>query len=249
MTSFLGVPIRTHERVFGNLYVANRIDAPEFSATDQALLEALAAQAAVSVTNAQLREARENFVATAAHEIGNQLTSVRLAAGLLADGVKGADAETSIQQIIASTEESRRLLRDLMSLVRIEQGELELTLEPCPVRDLLEDVVMQMSDRAEMAGRRIALGEVADIDVKVKADAGRMRQILLNLFSNAIKCGGGTVEAGARPIDHAKVEVYVADEGPGIPPEAHERIFEPWVGSTRGKAQGLVSPSPANLRD
>ena len=79
-------------------------------------------------------------------------------------------------------------------------------------------------------------------DLAVRADVDRLEQVLGNLVDNAIKYGraNGTVTVGARAVDGGQVEVFVQDEGPGIPPEALERVFERFyrVDKARSREQG-----------
>ena len=79
-------------------------------------------------------------------------------------------------------------------------------------------------------------------DLAVQADLDRLEQVLGNLVENAIKYGRGkgTVTVGARAVDGGQVEVFVKDDGPGIPPEALERLFERFyrVDKARSREQG-----------
>src|SRR5512135_189946 len=76
MSSFLGVPVMSKGRVFGNLYCTEKIGADEFTEDDVAMLQMLAAQAAAALENAQLRQQRERFFAAASHELGNAVAGV-----------------------------------------------------------------------------------------------------------------------------------------------------------------------------
>src|SRR5512143_372459 len=76
MRSFLGVPVTTKGRVFGNLYVTDKLGAEEFTDRDLAILELLGAQAAVAIENAQLRQERDRFFAAASHELGNAVAGI-----------------------------------------------------------------------------------------------------------------------------------------------------------------------------
>ena len=79
-------------------------------------------------------------------------------------------------------------------------------------------------------------------DLPVRADPGRLEQILGNIVDNAIKYGraGGTVSVGGRASDAGQVEIFIQDDGPGIPPEALERVFERFyrVDKARSREQG-----------
>ena len=126
-----------------------------------------------------------------------------------------------------------------MTISELEAGRLKLNLQPVPLRPLVEKLLADFRSLAE--AKQVSLVDEAP-DVTVRADAGRLEQVLCNLIENAIKYGRtqGTVSVRARPVDESQVEVSVADNGPGIPPESLERIFERFyrVDKARSREQG-----------
>jgi two-component system, OmpR family, phosphate regulon sensor histidine kinase PhoR len=95
---------------------------------------------------------------------------------------------------------------------------------------------------AKAAERNVAVQNEVAADIAVKADADRLEQVLFNLIDNAIKYGrvGGFVRVGARRLENGLVEAWVIDDGPGVPPEARERVFERFfrVDRARSRDQG-----------
>ncbi len=234
MRSLLGVPIRIGNRVFGNLYLTEKIGAEEFSAEDEELAELLAAQAAVAVENAQLAEQRSQFLAIVNHEIKNAAAGVvgwtdrlRTLTGTMDERVReGASyASEGAQQL-------HRLVVDLLDLSRIETRQLELDFRGADLRALIREVVATVRPTAER--KEIEL-RVSGLDKRtiVQTDGTRVRQILLNLLSNALKFTqrGGQVDLELAPTDKGWA-ITVTDTGPGVDPAVGDRVFEAYRSGT-----------------
>src|SRR5206468_3261553 len=105
-------------RVFGNLYLTEKLSSPEFTDTDVALLESLAAQAGVAIENAILRRERDRFFAAASHELGNAVTGVRVWARHLFNSPPQTTVEwlDGLRKISTGAEHAGRLIDDLLSL-------------------------------------------------------------------------------------------------------------------------------------
>jgi len=245
MRSFLGVPVRSKGEVFGNLYVTEKIGAPEFDDDDLVILEMLASQAAVAIENAQLRRERDRFFAAASHELGNMIASVRLWANQL---LRRQPAELTVwkegvEHIRTAAESAGRLIDDILSLSKLREGRLELDVGSVGLYDILRDTVDQHRYGAESAGLTLRLVDASSA-VVVRADRTRVRQILANLLGNAIKFtpAGGVIELGAGMAEGGFGTAWVRDTGPGIAPEDQERIFRPYeqvAGIARGRGVGL----------
>jgi signal transduction histidine kinase len=253
MKSFLGVPVTTKGRVFGNLYVTDKLEADEFSDRDLALLEMLGAQAAVAVENAQLRRERDRFFAAASHELGNAVAGITVwARHLLRQADSAADlVRDGLGKIIQGAESAHKLIEDLLSLSKIQEGRLTLTSWPVDLGEVAADAVSQLRPSAESAGLRLEFAAPPDRNV-VDADPMRVRQILVNLLANATKFtpAGGCVSVGIARADNGDVLAWVRDEGPGIAQEDLERIFRPYEqvsGTARGRGTGLGLPLSRQL--
>ena len=134
------------------------------------------------------------------------------------------------------TPEQERLIEDLLTISELESGQIKLNLQPVSLKNLSEKVVADFRTRA--AVREVKLSDQTP-DLSVQADPGRVEQVLCNLVDNAIKYGrsGGNVTLSARPVENAFVEVAVADDGPGIPPEALDRVFERFYRVDKGRSR------------
>lgn len=188
----------------------------------------------------QLENARKEFVANVSHELRTPLSLIKGYVETLLEGAKD-DPETRdrfLRTIERNAERLQLLIEDLLVISELESGRVNLTLQPLSLRALVHKV--QEDFRAKAEARQMVISETVP-DLQVCGDAGRLEQVVCNLVDNAIKYGrvGGHVEISARALD-ALVEVAVRDDGPGIPPEALDRIFERFyrVDKARSREQG-----------
>jgi signal transduction histidine kinase len=253
MESFVGVPVMTKGRVFGNLYCTEKVGAEEFSEDDVALLQMLAAQAAAALDNAQLRQERDRFFAAASHELGNAVAGVKLWTQHLLDHTSDAPQPITdgLRKIYKGADNAHKLIDDLLSLARLQEGRLVLAPWPTNPGTIVSEVIEQFRPELEAGGLTIDASAVRR-DIMIEADPTRLRQIVVNLVSNAIKFTrrGTAIHVGAQPDTSNGVLCWVRDEGPGIAPEDVERIFMPYEqvsGVARGRGTGLGLPLSRQL--
>ncbi|HWS74261.1 MAG TPA: ATP-binding protein, partial [Quisquiliibacterium sp.] len=181
-------------------------------------------------------EAKTRYVAGITHELRTPLNSILgyaqilLRSGQLADTAR--DAVTTIHR---SGEHLRALVDSLLDLARIEAGRLRLDSSAVPLRELLDDMVRMVQPAASAKGLSFALETSGRVPAYVRADAKRLRQILLNLLSNAVRytdAGGVTLRVDAR---RAVICFEVIDTGIGIAPRDLERIFLPFERGSAGR--------------
>jgi len=183
----------------------------------------------------QLDRLKDEFVLTASHELRSPLTSVQGFAELLMlerDSLTAKQVDT-VEIILDNCRHLVRLLNDLLDLARSDAGRLAVTPKPTAVAPLIDDAVRTM--RAQTEGASQALSERIEPGLPlVDVEAGRIRQILVNLITNAHEYSpeGASIEVMARVVG-VDVEIAVTDDGPGIPESQLEHIFERF---TRGDA-------------
>jgi signal transduction histidine kinase len=252
MRSFVGVPVMANGRVFGNLYVTDKIGAEEFSEADLALLQLLAVQAAVAIESASLRATRDRLVAASTHALGNTLSGIRLWARALmqAPPASGPEWLEGVRRIAGAADQTARVVDDLVALTQIQAGRLELHATPLDVSAVLRDCAVELSGEAELAGVTIAVG--ADEPVQVELDLSRTRRVLLNLLAHgiAVSPAGSTVRVESVPGASGGAMVHVHDEGPGVDRAAAEALFAPDARSgvvTRGRGVGFELPVSRQL--
>ncbi|MFQ5747230.1 MAG: GAF domain-containing protein [Gemmatimonadota bacterium] len=260
MTSFLGVPIQTGDRVYGNLYLTNKRGAEGFTERDASIVEMLAAHAAVAIKKAhqflvlerlleELRltqSQRDRFYAFVNHDLRNACSGVLMWAERLL-GRSPEDREIA-DKIRRGSEHALRLVQDVLDLENMGRGRLEMWPRVIVVADMLEAAADSVRPEAERRGIEVRVEEVGP-DLRLVADPDRVLQVIGNLLNNAVKFSpdgsevrvSGTVR---RPENVSEwVAIAVADDGPGIPPEDLERIFGEYVKSketSRGLGVGLT---------
>ena len=171
-------------------------------------------------------KAREDFFRLMSHEIRTPLNGVVGMLSLLAKTSLTPDQESYIATARESGEHLLTLVNDLLDYARIDAGRIELETSEVALEPLLQGVAELLSPRAHTGGIEVAWSLDPRLD-HIEADEGRLRQILFNLAGNAIKftvSGGVLIHVG---LTHDNmIRFSVRDTGPGIPPEARERIFE-----------------------
>lgn len=245
MRSFLGVPIISQGRVFGNLYVTEKQGGGDFDDDDLNLLRVLASQAAIALENAQLRLTRDRFFASSSHELGNAIAAVKVWARHLMQNTPSDPDElrTGLQNLAGSADQTSRLVDDLLSLSKLQEG--RLTIEPwqLDVAEIVAAAVEHLRLEAAASGVELLLEPQPD-QLDAELDGGRLRQIVVNLVANAIKFTptGRAVQVTTSKRADAGIRVSVSDAGPGIAAESHERIFQPYeqvAGVAKGRGTGL----------
>jgi signal transduction histidine kinase len=244
MTSFLGVPIRARDgKVFGNLYLTEKIGADEFDDEDEAIGVLLATSAAVAMENARLSEAsqqlvaqvetmqrqRDLFFAMMNHELRNALTGVFGWAEMLVRGRDGAPVPKAALEVYEGAERSIELLNNFLDLTRLDAGRVKPVLRDLDPAQAAEKACAAIRPAAEAKGVILEVHCPPDLPHPT-TDQVRVHQILVNLLSNAVRHTrpGSTVDTvvSARVTG---IEFRVADQGPGVPDAIRDGIFEPFL--------------------
>jgi signal transduction histidine kinase len=187
----------------------------------------------------RLDRLKDEFVLTASHELRSPLTSVQGFAELLMlerDSLTPKQVET-VEIILDNCRHLVRLLNDLLDLARSDAGRLGISPKPTPVAPLIEDSVRTMRAQTDGAGQ-ILSEQIEPGLPQVYAEGDRIRQILVNLLTNAHEYSpeGASIEVTAR-VAGADVEIAVTDNGPGIPESQLDHIFERFVRGDAGLTQ------------
>lgn len=183
----------------------------------------------------ELDRLKDDFVLTASHELRSPLTSVQGFAELLMlerDSLTPKQLET-VEVILDNCRHLVRLLNDLLDLARSDAGRLVVNPQPTEVTPLIEDAVRTMRGQTDPRGQILTEDIQPNLPL-INVEPARIRQILVNLLTNAHEYSpeGASIEVSARTVAD-EVEISVTDNGPGIPTEQLERIFERF---TRGDA-------------
>ncbi len=175
----------------------------------------------------QLENTRREFVANVSHELRTPLSLIKGYVETLMDGAI-TDPELStkfLQTIDRHSNRLTNLIEDLLTISRLESGQITLQMKAIPLRPFASSLIAELQTRARERGTTL-VNEIPD-QLTGRADPDRLEQVFVNLVENAIKYGRakGRVTVKGRTVN-GYVELCVADNGPGIPSEARERIFE-----------------------
>ncbi len=194
---------------------------------------------------------KDQFLSTMSHELRTPLNAVLGFSDLLADeryGPLNDRQQRYVTHIHTGGEHLLKLISDILDLSKIEAGRMELTREHVTVASAFAEVISGLHPLAKKKSQ--ALLQKVEPNLHVYADAMRFKQILMNLVANAIKFTpeDGRIELVARRVeDQVRMEVH--DNGPGIPPDQQQRIFEAFVrltqtgSATEGTGLGLAITS------
>jgi two-component system phosphate regulon sensor histidine kinase PhoR len=187
----------------------------------------------------ELESIRKEFVGNVSHELRTPLSLIKGFAQTLLDGAlhDPEQAARFLQKIDKHSDRLLFLIEDLLAISRLESGQVALNIQQVSLRDMAQRVVEDLG--APAAARQTALENRIPAGLSVRADADRLPQVFFNLTENAIKYGktAGRVILDARETEGQKVEVSVADDGPGIPPDAIGRIFERFYRVDRARSR------------
>jgi signal transduction histidine kinase len=217
-----GVPLRSLDQV-GMLTAALNVLIARFAAAEQGYRGDLRFAA-------QLDTERSQFLAGLSHELRTPLNAILGFTHLLEseqEGPLGNEAKEALAMIRTSGDHLKSLIDDILDLSAMESGQLRLTRQIVDVRTLAEEVVRE--GRATVLDRPLRVWVEGEPGALAWADPRRLRQVLSNLVSNALKATGrGEVRISVEKREGAVV-VHVSDSGRGIEPGVLESIFEPYM--------------------
>jgi two-component system cell cycle sensor histidine kinase PleC len=201
--------------------------------SSQEKLSLLARKYEIAMTRAEAaNQAKSEFLANMSHELRTPLNAINgfseIMAGEMFGPVGDARYKGYAGDILKSGQHLLSLINDILDMAKIEAGKMTLHYEKVSLKEVCEDALRLMRGKAEEAGLTLVLDapELPDID----ADQRGMKQVMLNLISNAIKFTpeGGSVTVSVREIDRGRQKVAVADTGIGIAPEDLGRLARPF---------------------
>jgi signal transduction histidine kinase len=172
----------------------------------------------------EMNRKKDEFVSFVSHELKTPLSAAKMQAELIEQGMLEKDEEReAVRDIGAELERINMIINDLNQVGRLDAGAVELHFEKFIINDLVEEVV---AERIRYTPTRKIRVETED-RIKIKADITRMRQVLVNLISNACKYSPDRKEVVVRLSKHKrKLMIRVRDHGIGIPKEEQRLIFD-----------------------
>ncbi len=188
----------------------------------------------------RLETMRRDFVANVSHELRTPVSVIRANAETLLDGALDdvEMAESFVEAVLRNAERLSRLVSDLLDLSRIEVGQYKVQIGPLPVAASVRRVVEALESRIEEQGLSVTVDVSSSL--VARADAQALEQILTNLVDNAVKYTpqGGVIALRGYAMD-GWVRLEVQDNGPGIDPVHHPRLFERFYRVDPGRSRQM----------
>jgi two-component system phosphate regulon sensor histidine kinase PhoR len=187
----------------------------------------------------QLERTRQEFVANVSHELRTPLSLIKGFVETLLHGARNDPEQCTrfLRTIEKHTDRLTFLIEDLLTISRLESGQIVMNLNRVELHDEAQRVIDDLRARADE--KKVGLANEVPAGLTARADADRLQQVLTNLVENAIKYGGqeGCVRIGGRPASPDRVEMWVRDDGPGIPAESRDRVFERFYRVDRARSR------------
>ncbi|HXZ38863.1 MAG TPA: sensor histidine kinase KdpD [Thermodesulfobacteriota bacterium] len=238
-SEFLYLPLKTGARAVGVMGIKMDLAGEELAPERRRLLEAFSNQAALAIERAvlareaeqaQLHQATErlerSLLNSISHDLRTPLSSIMGTLSSLREEGNAPGDESRRELLDLAWEEAERMNRfvgNLLDITRLEAGVLKIKKEPYDLQDLLGSCLASLESR--LKGRKVKIQVPPDLPL-IPMDSVLMAQVLINLLENALKYSppDGIIEVSGR-VRETRVEIEVADQGPGIPQEFQNQIF------------------------
>lgn len=190
---------------------------------------------AMAAEVAETDRMRRDLIANVSHELRTPISGLQAALENLVDGVAEPDQQT-LRTMLGQTERLGRLVSELLDLSRLESGTVPLNRTPVLIADLLNDC----KDEANLLRPDVELGvNVSPASLTVDGDEERLRQVIMNLVTNALRVSpeGSAISMACAQHDDT-VQIEISDNGPGIPENERVRVFERFYRADSSRAAG-----------
>jgi signal transduction histidine kinase len=243
------IPIHINNQLASLILLGNRLSGDRLNSNDLNLLEGVRSQAVIAIQKAKLYEGdqmKSEFVSVASHEL---LTPIAAMEGYLNmimsdryDGQIDEQAKDYISKVYSSTHRLGNLVKDLLSVSRIESGAMSFNIQSVNVDSIIQDAVDQLEITAKNKGLSLAYLRTKNPVPNILVDSERTTQILINLIGNAVKyTPSGSVTITTSVDNHKKfVWIHVTDTGLGISKKDQEHLFQKFYRVDTPDRTGIV---------
>jgi PAS domain S-box-containing protein len=196
--------------------------------TDQRAAERAAQAARAEAERAN--EAKNEFLSRMSHELRTPLNAVIGFGQLLQLDAMDSGQSEGVEQILKAGRHLLELINEVLDISRIESGTMSLSLEPVHLRNVLDEALSLIRPLADELQVHLTPCPAERADLYVRADQQRLKQVLINLFSNAVKYNrhGGEVCVLCNELAEDRIEIAVADTGRGMSTDQLDRLFAPF---------------------
>jgi signal transduction histidine kinase len=184
----------------------------------------------------KISKAKTEFLSIASHQLRTPLSIIKGYLSMILEGSYGELPEKvkkPMENVFVSNERLIRLVNDILNVTKIETGEMEMNLEKTDLREIIKEVISELSLKAKEKNLYLEFEEPKEFP-KVLLDSEKIRQVILNLVDNAIRYtqeGGVTVKL---QIANGRLQIVVSDTGEGLTKEEKEKLFERFSRGTAG---------------
>lgn len=247
----IAVPLHVNHQIVGLILLSGKRSDEDYTQDDLSLLETIGSQAISSIQKAKLYEddqMKSEFVSIASHELLTPITAIKGYLSMILDEHRGKvdkEAQGYLENVYTSANRLASLVKDLLSLSRIESGKMKFEPQSLDITKVIGDAIAQLRFTAEEKHIQLTFEPPAMKQPlpAVLADPDRTMEILMNLIGNAIKYtpkGSVTVcvYSEAKPAPHLRVEV--ADTGLGMSKPAQSHLFEKFYRVTTPETAGIL---------
>ncbi len=228
VVSYNATTFYDRDRRLQGVFAAAR-DVTERKRLDQVLQEKNAALENATSVAEKANLAKSDFLSSMSHELRTPLSAILGFAQLMESGLPAPSLsqKRSLDQILKAGWYLLDLINEILDLALIESGKLSLSLEPILLAEVMNECRNMIEPEAEKRGIGVTFPEF-EAPVLVNADRTRLKQVLINLLSNAMKYNkaGGTIVVDCTRNDHDRLRIAVTDTGEGLPPDKIAQLFQ-----------------------
>ncbi|MBI2424406.1 MAG: GAF domain-containing protein [Candidatus Hydrogenedentes bacterium] len=255
--NLLAVPMIDRDKLVGVLEVLNKIDGDAFTEVDVHVMEIFSSVAATTITNArlieeQLRNARLAAIGEAvsglSHHTKNIVTGLSSSAELIDLGLERKNIDVLERSWPVFKRSVRRISNFVQDMLSFSKARVPLR-EACAVDEIINDAYETFSELFGLRQVEVSI-DTSTVTFPIYVDGQSIYRCVLNLITNAadaIEQREGRVRIAARPAGDGALEITVADNGPGVPLDLRERIFDPFFSTKGSRGTGLGLATTAKI--